>query len=244
MSHRFHANFPLIPGESFLEGPENHHLATVMRMKSGETITLFDGLGKQAQAILRHVGKRSSLLEVGCVEFRSGVLPFHLTIATALPKGDRESFMVEKLTELGVQEIVPLQTHRSVVHPKDAQSRLGRYSLEACKQCGRNLFPVIREMTSFQDFCNEQVDAAKWIMHPGNDPQKGPLGSRDFSSKSIRVLIGPEGGFTDKENEDATAKGFKIWSHEPNILRIESAAIAATAGLAALWCLRGMLQGN
>lgn len=227
-----------MPGESHLEGPENHHLANVMRIKPGESITLFDGMGNQALAILRQVGKRSSLVEVGQPEVLAGVLPFHLTIATALPKGDRESFLVEKLTELGVQEIVPLQTHRSVVHPKDAQSRLGRYSLEACKQCGRNLLPTIRDLTSFQDFCKEEIEAAKWLMHPGSDPKLGPLGSPDFQQVKVRVLIGPEGGFTEKECEEATAKRFKIWTHAPNILRIETAAIAAAAGLAATWASR------
>lgn len=76
-------------------------------------------------------------------------------------------------------------------------------------------------------------------MHPGSDPQKGPLGSRDFQLGEIRVLIGPEGGFTDKECEEALSNGFKIWSHFPNILRIETAAIAAAAGLAASWVSRG-----
>jgi 16S rRNA (uracil1498-N3)-methyltransferase len=227
-----------MPGDAILEGPENHHLANVMRIQQGETITLFDGMGNKALGILRQVGKRSSLVEVGKVDFQAGVLPIHLTVATALPKGDRESFMVEKLTELGVQEIVPLQTHRSVVHPKDAQSRLGRYSLEACKQCGRNMLPLIREMTTFEDFCKEDVDAAKWIMHPGSDPKIGPFGSADCQFAKARVLIGPEGGFTDKESSDAIAKGFKIWSHTPNILRVETAAITAASGFAALWAFQ------
>ena len=232
-----------MPGESFLEGPENHHLANVMRIKPGESVTLFDGLGNHATAILRQVGKRSSLLEVCNVEFQAGVLPIHLTVATALPKGDRESFLVEKLTELGVQEIVPLQTHRSVVHPKDAQSRLGRYSLEACKQCGRNLLPVIREMTTFEDFCKEEVDAAKWIMHPGSNPKMGPFGSADCQNVMVRVLIGPEGGFTDKECADALTQGFKIWSHIPNILRVETAAITAASGFAALCAFQELRIG-
>ncbi len=206
-----------------------------MRIKTGESIILFDGLGNWAPAILKQVGKRSSLLGIGEVQCKLGVLPFHLTIATALPKGDRESFLLEKLTELGVQEIVPLQTSRSVVHPRDAQSRLGRYSLEACKQCGRNLLPVIREMTTFQDFCNEEAEGARWFMHPGSDPQLGPLLSQGSRPTRIRVMIGPEGGFSDKESDEATTKGYKIWSLDPNILRIETAAIAAAAGLSAVW---------
>ena len=235
LANRFHVNFPLVTGVSTLEGLEHHHLANVLRLKSGVTITLFDGNGNEAKAILLSVAKRHSVVDVTHVQFRAGVLPFRLVIASALPKGDREMFLVEKLTELGVQEIIPLQTKYSVVHPKDAQSRLGRYALEACKQCGRNQLPIIQNLTSFSDFCEDGKGAMRLLLHPG---AIHPGVAWDHSGKTLpdfRVAIGPEGGFSDGECEQAVANGFQVWSLSPNIFRIETAALVAAISLATMF---------
>ncbi len=232
LANRFHVNFPLVTGESTLEGPEHHHLANVLRLKSGEIITLFDGLGNEAKATLLTVAKRHSVVNVLLVQFRPGVLPFRLVVASALPKGDREMFLVEKLTELGVQELIPLQTKYSVVHPKDAQARLGRYALEACKQCGRNQLPLIRNLTSFSDFCAEGKESIRLLLHPSPTQTELPWSHFGKPLPEFRVAIGPEGGFSEEECDKAVAHGFQIWSLNTNILRIETAGLVAAISLA------------
>ncbi len=235
MANRFYVKVPLVIGESLIEGSEHHHLANVLRLKQGETITLFDGQGNEAKAILNSVGKRHSVVGITHVLNRKGVLPFRLVIGSALPKGDREMFLIEKLTELGVQEIIPLQTQYSVVHPKDAQSRLGRYALEACKQCGRNQLPFIGNLTLLSDFFREGNGSTRLLLHPGAISSSEPFGPSGSTLPEYRLAIGPEGGFSQEECREAVAHGFQIWSLTPNIFRIETAALVAASFLASMW---------
>ena len=121
MSERYYINCPLFPGRVELEGPEAHHLAGVSRVRVGDQVCLFNGDGHEYPARVIEAGRRHVLLDVLRVESPNRELGFHLEVAAPLPKGDRAQFLLEKLTELGVTHFVPLQTQRSVVHPRESK---------------------------------------------------------------------------------------------------------------------------
>ncbi|MFO0802877.1 MAG: RsmE family RNA methyltransferase [Gemmataceae bacterium] len=224
MSDRFFTPETLAPGEFLLAGPEAHHLASVRRFAPGDRITLFNGDGNEYSAEVLSTDRKRVLLNVLEVLPASRELPFELTIAAAMPKGDRGDFLVEKLVELGVSRFVPLLTERTIVQPKDARlEKLNHAVIEASKQCGRNVLMRIAELTKWTEFVRS---ATGWraVLHPGPaNPRRD-----EFGGSSV-IAVGPEGGFTEDEVNLAEAAGWTRLSLGPRILRIETAAIAAAA---------------
>lgn len=224
MAERFYTNLPLSPGPFTLDGPEAHHLAHVRRIRPGDPITLFNGDGRDWAARAVNLGKRHVEIEVvGCWE-PNRELPFQLEVAAALPKGDRAQFLVEKLTEVGVTAFVPLDCERSVVRAGEAKvGKLERYVIEASKQCGRNVLMKIGPSQAWANYVLARPDERRWIAHPQAEIQ-----GRQPTAKatSLRVAIGPEGGYTDGEVAAALANGWEPVSLGPRILRVETAAIA------------------
>ena len=107
---RFYCSDSIIASTQYsLEGPEHQHLAKVMRAKPGDTITLFDGRGAEFEATIERVGRHSTQLAVGEMQTVDRELPFSLSLAVALPKGDRQQWLVEKSVELGVTRLIPLK---------------------------------------------------------------------------------------------------------------------------------------
>jgi 16S rRNA (uracil1498-N3)-methyltransferase len=156
-------------------------------------------------------------------------LPFDLTLGVALPKGDRQKWLVEKAVELGVTRIVPLRTQRGVAQPvEQALVRLRRAVIEASKQCGRNRLLQIEQPRSWPDFVADAGSTAcRLVAHPG-----GQTGLGSLSVGDICLGIGPEGGFAEDEVALAVAAGWSSVGLGPRILRVETAALALTAVIA------------
>src|SRR5262249_7346690 len=169
MAERFYVNCPLGVGPVVLDGPEARHLATVCRVRPGETVCLFNGDGREYPARVTAVSKRDVSLDVTIVESPLRELGFRVEVAAPLPKGDRAQFLVEKLTELGATSFTPLQTARSVVHPRETKlDRLQRHVIEASKQCGRNVLMEVRPLTDWAEFLRRgDLPAQKVLAHPG-----------------------------------------------------------------------------
>src|SRR5262245_59708870 len=131
---------PCIDGNQVtLSGAEAHHLIRVMRCRTDDEVTLFDGSGAEFLARVVHVGRADAELAVLARHEVDRELPLRVTLAVALPKGYRQRWLVEKLVELGASRLVPLETTRGVAQPDEkALVRLRRSVIEACKQCGRN----------------------------------------------------------------------------------------------------------
>lgn len=242
MSERFFLETPPKGGRAVLTGDEARHLARVMRASVGDRVELFDGQGHAWLAEVRTLGRGQvelDLLEAGsCDEGEAllpqtatcGTPPLTLTIAAALPKGDRQKWMVEKLTELGAARLVPLSTARSVAEATpSAIARLQRQVIEACKQCRRNQLLEITEPMRLQDVCGSRDDDTLGLL---TDPEGQPA-ARLLASQptSILALIGPEGGFTDDERQLALDAGFQPVRLSPHILRVETAAVAIAAAV-------------
>jgi 16S rRNA (uracil1498-N3)-methyltransferase len=231
MTHRFYSAQLPDAGSVTLDGLEAHHLLHVLRASPGSVVELFDGRGLIASAEVVAVRKRDAELRI--VDSRREAPPVReIVLGTAVPKGDRFDWLIEKATELNVTKIVPLTTARSVVDPRDSKlDKLRQTVVTACKQCGRNYLLELSAVTSWNDFVqNEFRTRTAFLAHPGglsSDCLSEP--DSDLARVSVVLAVGPEGGFTDDEVALAVAAGARTLSLGPLILRIETAALALAA---------------
>ena len=221
MSDRFFYDGPLGPGDVTLEGPEAHHLAAVRRFAAGDAVTLFNGDGHEYPAVVAEAGRKRAPVRVTAVLTPDRELGFPLHVASALPKGDRGDFLVEKLTELGATDFTPLLTERGVVKADESKAdKLRRAVIEASKQCGRNVLMRVHAPARWADWCVRQT-GLRLIAHPGE-------AAGGFARVTgVTVAVGPEGGFTEQEVELALATGWDRLALGPRILRVETAAVVA-----------------
>jgi len=232
MSRRYFVDAPISGDSAQLTGPEAHHLLHVMRAKPGDEVVLFDGSGDEFPARIERLGRSEVVLAVLERETVDRELPGQLTLAVALPKGDRQRWLVEKAVELGVSRLVPLETERSVAQPNaKALDRLRRAVIEASKQCGRNRLMEIVPAQPWSEFLATTDSAQRLIAHP-----TGGISSVDvpFShTEPIVVAVGPEGGFSDAEVTAAMNHSWQAIVLGQRILRIETAALALAAAIVA-----------
>jgi 16S rRNA (uracil1498-N3)-methyltransferase len=233
LADRFY--MPELPrsGTATLTGDEAHHLSRVRRLAAGAKVELFDGRGRACEAVVMDAGKQTVTLELG--ENLAEVLPpVEMTLASAIPKGERFDWLVEKATELGVTRFVPLLAERSVVEPRSTKlDRLRRSIVEACKQCGRSRLMTLDDPVRFVEYLGQERSERLLIAHPGD----GRLRSGELTPCAL--AIGPEGGFTDREIEEALATGWRAVSLGPTLLRIETAGLAAAAAVLSEGWVRG-----
>jgi 16S rRNA (uracil1498-N3)-methyltransferase len=227
MSERFFVASPITGPGVKLMGEEARHLVSVMRAKVGDEVTLFDGSGAEFVARIEAIRKHAVELSIVSRLEINRELPFRVMLAVALPKGDRQKWLVEKATELGVTRLVPLVTERGVAQPVDsAIERLRRSAVEAAKQCGRNRLLEIGPPVTALDFFAGTVTAE---LHLIADPAGEQLTTIELPASDLIAAIGPEGGFTPGELAAAGASGWHSVSLGPRILRVETAAIALAA---------------
>lgn len=240
--HRFYCASiaPHLQGCKIDDPDEVHHIIRVLRLKVGEDIELINGLGDLAVGRLRSVSKTD--IEVELIKYQDGSCPENVKIvlACALPKKSKFDDIIEKCTELGVDEIVPLVTERTEVVPcKGARERMsGRFNkvvLSASKQCKRLWFPKIHPVTPFEDAVNIFAKDGNLMCIPWLEGERRTLKDilsrldTDLNLKCFVFFIGPEGDFTSKEVAVATGKGAIPVSLGGTVLRVETAAIAVTA---------------
>jgi 16S rRNA (uracil1498-N3)-methyltransferase len=229
MPDRFFVHQPIESQQVEVGGIEAHHLIHVMRAKVEHEVTLFDGSGSEYLARLTSVGRTAVQVEIIEQKEINRELDFELTIGVALPKGDRQKWLIEKAVELGVTRIVPLRAERSVaVAGASALVRLRRVVIEASKQCGRNRLLQIDEAVTTAAFLEESPREARRLFA---DPNGELLSTQSKHGQATLVAIGPEGGFTGDEIHLAENTSWELVSLGPRILRTETAAIAVASGV-------------
>jgi 16S rRNA (uracil1498-N3)-methyltransferase len=230
---RFH-----LPPESWqtgaLTGDEARHLSQVLRIKPGETITVFDGRGRRAEAEVLTVSRDHVSLKPGEAESPPPPLPA-ITLAQAIPKGKNMDLIVQKAVELGIAAIQPLVTRNTVVQPGEGKSdKWRRNALEACKQCGQNTLPAIADPLPFDRWLANQTKTPglKLIasLAPGAKPLREVLRAHPGTTAAT-LLIGPEGDFTAEETTAALATGFLPVSLGDIVLRVETATLFCLSAL-------------
>ena len=225
MTARFYVPTTLDVPVVELCGQEAHHLAHVLRKKAGETVCLFDGQGTEATGQIVSVSKQAVNLQI--VDTRSIPVeaPVTVVLGTAVPKGDRFRWLVEKATELGVARLVPLETDRSVVDPSaEKLHKMRQTVIAASKQCGRSRLMGIDQPTAWDAFISQEFpNRAAFVAHPTGQPVWQI--ARQPITMEVVVAVGPEGGFTDLELQRAIQAGARPIDLGHQILRIETAAV-------------------
>jgi len=243
MSERFFVETRITGDRALLVGNEAHHLLHVMRATQGVRVILFDGSGAEFTAEVRRLGRTEVELDVIERHAVDRELRIPVILGVALPKGDRQKWLVEKAVELGVSQIVPLRTARGVAQPVDqALARLARTVVEASKQCGRNRLLDLSEPKTWEDFVTVESES-QWrlLAHPAirrTEAVASALPGKLPSPKApILLAVGPEGGLSHEEVELAVTSGWQLIDLGARILRTETAAIVLAA-----WAIRRILD--
>lgn len=237
MPSRIYTPAPLVSGTTIsLDEQAFQHLIRVLRMSDGDQIHLFNGDGREFAGSLCEVGKKQANVQIGdCLKTDAPLaLPIHL--GQVISKGDKMDFTIQKATELGVSRITPLVSERCDVRLKGERmdkklEHWRKVAISACEQCGRNDIPVIDEPQAMTDWAPGVTSEARFILHPHNQQA---LASNQRPT-SVCLLVGPEGGFSAIEVEQAERCGFTGLLLGPRILRTETAALAAISVLQYLW---------
>lgn len=243
MSERFFVATPIAGDRALLTESEAHHLIHVMRAAPGTGVTLFDGSGCEFAAEVRRIGRAEVELAVLKRVEISRELPVPVVLGVALPKGERQKWLVEKAVELGVARVVPLRTARGVAQPvQQALERLRRTVIESSKQCGRNRLLELSEPETWQEFMTAKLGAQfRVVAHPAvRHGGKTATTLPALSAKghgAVVLAVGPEGGLAAEEVDLALASGWQFVNLGARTLRTETAAIALAA-----WATQRILE--
>jgi len=221
-----------------LKGEEHHHLSRVARIKPGEKVTLFDRQGSDYLARVEEVRKNSTrlfILEKRKIKNKR----IHITLAQALIKAKNLELVLQKATELGMSDFIPIITSRSIIKIGDkAEKKMQRWRrivLESAKQCGRSVVPKIHIPLDLNIFFEQRAEDKKiFFCGRGGNYLRNILVNLKPPT-SVVLLIGPEGGWTESEEQDIVGHGFEAISLGPLILRSETAAIASLAMVSHFW---------
>jgi 16S rRNA (uracil1498-N3)-methyltransferase len=208
------------------------HIRTVLRKGPGDLLTLLDGQGKEYTVRITAIEKAEIDTEIIDRKERHPAFP-RVILGQGIAKADKMDWIVQKATELGASSIVPLVTERTIVKVKDEEKRVVRWqkiAREAAMQSDRPDIPAVGSIRVFEEFIRTLALGPQALLlfpwEEGTEPIKNAL-RQHADAKHIVVLIGPEGGFSRSEAEAAKVKGFSLVSLGTNILRTETAAIAA-----------------
>jgi 16S rRNA (uracil1498-N3)-methyltransferase len=225
-----HANLDAAQVE--LDAEQAAHARRSLRLQVGDDVELFDGQGGAAAGRIVQCDRGVRI----AIESRRRIarpVPW-IDLATAVPKGARADVLVEKASELGADRLTPLICQRSVVEPGENKlERFSRLAIESAKQCGRSHFMAIQPPTPLRAFLAQADHDRRLIADEaaGRDPGEtvqnllGDLGG----VARLAILVGPEGGWSESERIEAKQAGFQPVRLGPNILRVETAALAAVA---------------
>lgn len=224
-------------GRALVSGAERHHLADVLRVQQGDRFLATDGAGQEyvleAETVTRHEIAARVLEE----KHRDPGPGRGITLAIAPPKGGRMEIAVEKTAECGIRRIVPLQTSRSVLKGREESARFERWrrvARSATAQAGRFYATEIAPVRTLVEALEDAAAGRILLAHPTLTAASVPSAMGDAGDDPVTIFVGPEGGFTDEELEDARRFGATRVSLGPTRLRTETAAIVAVT-LAMAW---------
>ncbi|MFZ5595945.1 MAG: 16S rRNA (uracil(1498)-N(3))-methyltransferase [Bacillota bacterium] len=238
---QFDADRPVVTG------PDVKHMVKVLRLKPGDRVELLDGSGRAALARVESLGRD----EVVCSKLSEykpgGEPPVRVTLVQGLARGEKMDLIIQKCTELGVAEIMPMICSRSVVRLEEGkaagrQARWQRVALEAAKQCRRPRVPLVHSPRDISRVLEEMPPGAAGLM-PWEEERNCPIGEllKGESPGHVYIFIGPEGGFEPAEVEQARSRGVATVSLGPRILRTETAGLICLGLVMHRWGDLGVL---
>lgn len=240
MYHFFVAPGQIGPKEICITGSDVNHIRNVLRMESGEQITVSSGEDqKEYRCEINKIEEDCILAKIMWVEETGSELPSKICLFQGLPKADKMELVIQKAVELGASEIVPMATRRAVVKldKKKAEAKVKRWNAiaeSAAKQAKRGIIPRVLQVMSFTEAAEYAAGFDKKLIP--YELAEGMAHTREvFSSirpgDSVAVFIGPEGGFDENEIELAKARGIKPVTLGNRILRTETAGMAVLSVL-------------
>jgi 16S rRNA (uracil1498-N3)-methyltransferase len=215
----------------FLDEQASHHLLRVLRVKPEESLILFNGQGGEYEAVVTELQKKKVQVKIGRFLPQNKESFLSIDLAQGIVRGEKMDFILQKAVELGVKRIIPLLTERSKIK-LDEHSKIKRLEhwkavvVSACEQCGRNYLPEILPPLSLKQWLQEKTADLCFVLSP-HLPNDSALSVK--KQASIALLIGPEGGLSEKEMALSQQAGFLALNLGPRILRTETASIAAIA---------------
>ena len=234
---RFYLPTALAP-HTTLNLPDNiiRHIH-VLRLNAGDSITLFNGTGNDFAATLQTIGKRHAECHIHAQRQPENESPLAITLVQAVSSGERMDFTLQKSVELGVRAICPIISERCVVRlsGERADKRVQRWqdiAIAACEQSGRSIVPTVLPIVSFSDYLRQMPPELHLMMS-----LRRATTLRDIAPapQTLRLMIGPEGGWTPAEEQAALAAGVQTITLGKRVLRTETAAMAAMAAMQVLW---------
>ena len=235
---RFYVDFALSP-DSVVELPDNvvRHL-NVLRVKNTEEIVLFNGNGKAYPALPEVLEKRRASVRILREESTNNESPLNITLVQAVSAAERMDFTLQKSVELGVAEIRPVISERCVVRlsGERAEKRVARWQeivVSACEQSGRNIVPKVLPLTTYAQALQQLPQETTKLLMSLNRAQK--LSDVRPQSGKVVFMVGPEGGWTEKEEQQAFDACFQSVTLGKRVLRTETASLAAIAAMQTLW---------
>lgn len=232
---RFFIDAPLSLGEHSLPEAQAHYIGRVLRMTEGQALQVFDGSGVEYHGTLLEVGKKQVRVQLDEQFAGQPESTLRIHLGQGLSRGERMDWAIQKATELGVAEITPIVSERCEVRLKDerAQKRQDHWqqiAISACEQCGRSVVPVIHPPLSLAEWLKQTEADLKLVLHPVAEPL-----SSHPKPASLAFLIGPEGGLSEAEVEQAKAGGYHAARLGPRVLRTETAPVVALSVAQQLW---------
>jgi len=229
----------LIEGEDLsVTGQTAHHVTNVLRLRSGAPVSVFDGKGCEHHAIAKTIKRTEIILEVAGATAALQESSLDITLLQGIARNDRMDLILQKAVELGVKTIQPLWMQRSQARLKGNRldKRCNHWQgviVSACEQCGRATLPRLEAAMNYSDWMDARNSSGPcFLLQPDSEIGLGALQPPD---DRIHVLVGPEGGSSVDEQMQAKSAGFLGIRLGARILRTETAAIAALAGMQTLW---------
>ncbi len=236
---RFYCPLPLTIGAAIALPADTAHHVFVLRLSDGDQVELFNGEGGSYLATLTTVSKKLVSAEVKVHLPEEIELPFSLSLAQALPEAAKMDWIIEKGIELGVSHFQPLAAQRSVVklNAERAEKKMQHWRgiiQSATEQCGRKRLAHLAEVYDVHKWLQQQDMHKRILLSPRANLSLADW-ARHHPAQAVTIMVGPEGGFSDSEEQLAITHGALSLSMGPRILRTETAGLAAVSVLSSAW---------
>ena len=225
--------------ELILQGEQARYLGRVLRSRVGDPVQVFNGDDGEWSAVIENISKNAVILRVGERNETTTESSLKIHLVQGISRGERMDFVVQKATELGVNRLTPVLTHHGVVRLDQERAEKRRQHWQqvansASEQCGRTRPPLVDPPIALNSWfgAKDATDSTEMILKPGAATQ---LASITPPATRLCLLIGPEGGFSEREYEDAEIAGLQAIALGPRILRTETAALAAISIAQSCW---------
>ena len=234
---RIHCDQRLGPGAQFsLDADAAQHVAKALRLKAGDALVVFDGRGGEYEATIQRIDRDRVDVKLGAFHESEREPRLAVGLVQGLPEADKMDWIIQKSTELGIGWIQPVQCERSVVRLSGEraarrEAHWRRVAIAAAEQCGRASIPDVRPTLGFMSWLAAPSETTRWML----DPAAAPLTAQPAAPSLFELVVGPEGGFSEREHELLVARGALGVSIGPRVLRTETAPLAALAAINALW---------